>query len=44
MAITFVEVTGISTQEAPGGLKAAIVDRPVEKARKVCKPVRMTLE
>jgi hypothetical protein len=30
-------------KEATGGLKAAIVERTVEKARKVCEPVRMTL-
>jgi hypothetical protein len=30
-------------KEATGGLKAAILERTVEKARKVCKPVRMTL-
>jgi hypothetical protein len=28
---------------ATGGLKAAILDRAAEKARKVCEPVRMTL-
>jgi hypothetical protein len=31
-------------KEASGGRKAAILERAVEKARKVCKPVRMTLE
>jgi hypothetical protein len=31
-------------KEATGGLKAAILERSVEKARKVCEPVRMTLE
>ena len=30
-------------KEASGGLKAAILERSVEKARKVCEPVRMTL-
>jgi len=30
-------------REATGGLKAAILERSVEKARKVCEPVRMTL-
>jgi len=29
--------------EATGGLKAAILERAAEKARKVCEPVRMTL-
>ncbi len=28
---------------ATGGLKAAILDRAAEKARKVCEPVRMAL-
>jgi len=31
-------------KEASGGLKAAILERTAEKARKVCEPVRMTLE
>jgi len=35
---------GEAHKEAPGGLKAAILERSVEKARKVCGLVRMTLE
>ena len=35
---------GGAHKEASGGLKAAILERSAEKARKVCKPVRMTLE
>jgi len=31
-------------REATGGLKAVILERTAEKARKVCKPVRMTIE
>jgi hypothetical protein len=31
-------------KEATGGLKAAILERTAEKARKVCEPVRMTLK
>jgi hypothetical protein len=35
---------GKAHKEASGGLKAAILERSVEKAWKVCGPVRMTLE
>jgi hypothetical protein len=44
MANILVEVTGVSTQGGTGGLKAAILERSLEKARKVCIPVRMILE
>jgi hypothetical protein len=35
---------GYAHKEASGGLKTAILERSAEKARKVCEPVRMTLE
>ena len=41
--LSLLKELGQAGKEAHGGLKAAILERSAEKARKVCEPVRMTL-